>query len=184
MAGFRDVRALPARVRGSRRSAVPRPAERLSGAAARARGSCSPTAARSRARARSTRSRALPRRLADGLIVAIKGIGGFHLACAADDERRRRDAPRAQAPRGQAVRANGLGPRRSARAGRARRAGARPLLGLGRAADRPRRRAGVLRPVADAVAPGAPELGVMLPYTPLHHLLLVDYRALGRAARS
>jgi hydrogenase maturation protein HypF len=28
--------------------------------------------------------------------------------------------------------------------------------------------------VADAVAPGAPELGVMLPYTPLHHLLLAD----------
>jgi hydrogenase maturation protein HypF len=28
--------------------------------------------------------------------------------------------------------------------------------------------------VAEAVAPGAPELGVMLPYTPLHHLLLRD----------
>ena len=29
-------------------------------------------------------------------------------------------------------------------------------------------------PVAHAVAPGAPELGVMLPYSPLHHLLLAD----------
>ena len=28
--------------------------------------------------------------------------------------------------------------------------------------------------VADSVAPGAPELGVMLPYSPLHHLLLAD----------
>lgn len=28
------------------------------------------------------------------------------------------------------------------------------------------------RPIADAVAPGNPYLGVMLPYTPLHHLLL------------
>ena len=29
-------------------------------------------------------------------------------------------------------------------------------------------------PVAESVAPGAPELGVMLPYSPLHHLLLAD----------
>ncbi len=33
-------------------------------------------------------------------------------------------------------------------------------------------RAGRDAPVAAAVAPGAPELGVMLPYSPLHHLLL------------
>ena len=35
-----------------------------------------------------------------------------------------------------------------------------------------RRRAGAA--VADAVAPGSPDLGVMLPYTPLHHLLLAE----------
>jgi hydrogenase maturation protein HypF len=35
-----------------------------------------------------------------------------------------------------------------------------------------RRREGA--PVASAVAPGSRELGVMLPYTPLHHLLLAD----------
>ena len=29
-------------------------------------------------------------------------------------------------------------------------------------------------PVAESVAPGAPELGVMLPYSPLHHVLLAD----------
>ena len=33
--------------------------------------------------------------------------------------------------------------------------------------------------VASAVAPGAPELGVMLPYAPLHHLLLADLAELG-----
>src|SRR5581483_1484211 len=35
-----------------------------------------------------------------------------------------------------------------------------------------RRRAGA--PVADSVAPRSPWLGVMLPYTPLHHLLCRD----------
>ena len=38
-----------------------------------------------------------------------------------------------------------------------------------RAARRPRR---ARRGSSDAVAPGSPDLGVMLPYTPLHHLLL------------
>ena len=32
-------------------------------------------------------------------------------------------------------------------------------------------------PVAGSVAPSAPELGVMLPYTPLHHLLIADFWA-------
>jgi hydrogenase maturation protein HypF len=33
--------------------------------------------------------------------------------------------------------------------------------------------------LAAAVAPGTPELGVMLPYTPLHHLLVSDYAVRG-----
>ncbi|MGI8513223.1 MAG: Sua5/YciO/YrdC/YwlC family protein, partial [Solirubrobacteraceae bacterium] len=32
-------------------------------------------------------------------------------------------------------------------------------------------------PVAAAVAPGSPDLGVMLPYSPLHHVLLADFGA-------
>ena len=41
----------------------------------------------------------------------------------------------------------------------------RPIVLLRRRAD---------APVAESVAPGSPWLGVMLPYTPLHHLLLAD----------
>ena len=110
--------------------------------------------------------------LGDGAIVAVKGIGGYHLACRADDEdavatlrarKHREDKPFA-------VMAGDV-------------AAAERLVALGdaerallRAPERPivlaPRRGGA--PVAAAVAPGAPELGVMLPYSPLHHLLLAD----------
>ena len=110
--------------------------------------------------------------LRDGAIIAVKGLGGYHLACRADDERvvaalrarkHREDKPFAlMAPTVTAARA---------------------LVELGAtelallvARERPivlaRRRAQAA--VAAAVAPRAPELGVMLPYSPLHHLLLAD----------
>jgi len=110
--------------------------------------------------------------LVDGRIVAVKGLGGFHLACRADDEaavaelrgrKHREDKPFAlMVPDLVAVR--GL-----VRA----EAGEEVLL---TSIERPivlaRRRPGAA--VADAVAPRSAELGVMLPYTPLHHLLLAD----------
>jgi hydrogenase maturation protein HypF len=110
--------------------------------------------------------------LRDGAIVAVKGIGGYHLACLASDEdvvaelrarKHREDRPFAlMAPDvesaselvvlGAAERALLLGRER-------------PIV---LAARRPE------APVAASVAPAAPELGVMLPYSPLHHLLLAD----------
>ncbi len=107
-----------------------------------------------------------------GRIVAVKGLGGYHLACRADDERavaelrrrkRRDEKPFALMAIDLAALEElvDLSP------------GERELCG-GR--ERPiviaRRRPGA--PVAAAVAPGLADLGVMLPSTPLHHLLLAD----------
>ena len=110
--------------------------------------------------------------LREGEIVAIKGLGGFHLACRADDEeavaklrsrKHREDKPFA-------VMAPDL-------------AAARGLVFLDDQEERllsSRERPIVLarrRPdasIAPAVAPGHRDLGVMLPYSPLHHLLLAE----------
>jgi hydrogenase maturation protein HypF len=115
---------------------------------------------------------ATARALLDGAIVAVKGIGGFHLACRADDEaavaelrarKHREDKPFAlMAPDLDTVRdLVALRP---------------PELDLLLERARPivlaRRRPDA--PVGDSVAPGSTELGVMLPYSPLHHILLAD----------
>ena len=91
----------------------------------------------------------------------------------------RRAAAGPQAPRGQAVRGHGRGPGRGAAPGRGRHRGRRPADQPGpadRAAAAPAA-GGAGGGVAAATAPGNRQLGIMLPYTPLHHLLLA---ALGR----
>jgi hydrogenase maturation protein HypF len=107
--------------------------------------------------------------LAQGEIVAIKGLGGFHLACDASNDR-----------------AVGLLRDRKRRSGKAFAIMARDLATVERlcvAAPSDRalllstRRPIVLLPrresagISGHVAPGNTRLGVMLPYTPLHHLL-------------
>jgi hydrogenase maturation protein HypF len=110
--------------------------------------------------------------LIDGRIVAVKGIGGYHLACRAEDEeavrrlrsrKHREDKPFAlMAPDVErAAELVELGER----ARELLLTAARPIVLVPRRAD---------AAVAASVAPGAPELGVMLPYSPLHHLLLRD----------
>ncbi|MDX2702849.1 carbamoyltransferase HypF [Streptomyces sp. PA03-6a] len=111
------------------------------------------------------------RLLAAGAIVAVKGLGGYHLACDAGNEESVR-LLRARKDRGDkpfALMARDVADvERLAHVGPAERelmTGARrPIVLL-------RRRAGV-RGVAEAVAPRVADLGVMLPYTPVHHLLL------------
>ncbi|WP_405014751.1 carbamoyltransferase HypF [Kitasatospora sp. NBC_01539] len=110
------------------------------------------------------------RMLADGAILAVKGIGGYHLVCDAADPHAvaelRRRKNRGDKPF--AVMAADLAALHPLRPDADERAAltcpARPIVLL-RAAT------GGRAPVADAVAPRSPDLGVMLPYTPLHRLL-------------
>jgi len=116
--------------------------------------------------------RAAVRDLLDGKILAIKGLGGYHLACRADDERavaelrsrkHREDRPFALLVSDvQAARAlvECSEPEAALLCSRA-----RPIV-LARRLEN--------APVAASVAPRAPDLGVMLPYTPLHQLLAAD----------
>jgi hydrogenase maturation protein HypF len=110
-----------------------------------------------------------------GRIVAVKGLGGYHLAALAADEdavaelrwrKHREEKPFAVMVRDLAA--------------------ARELADVDAAAERvlagprrpivllPRRAAAA---IADSVAPGNAQLGLMLPYTPLHHLLARRLRA-------
>ncbi|MFB9474595.1 carbamoyltransferase HypF [Nonomuraea salmonea] len=107
--------------------------------------------------------------LKEGRVVAIKGLGGYHLAVLAADgtavavlRARKRRESRPFAVLAQDVAAAGTLVHLDPAAERLLTGTPRPIVLA------PRRRDA---PVADAVAPGARDLGVMLPYTPLHHLL-------------
>ncbi len=115
--------------------------------------------------------RAVVAALRAGAVVAIKGIGGYHLACDATsctavtvlrERKQRPDQPFAVMVRDLAT--------------------ARTLVEVGDAAavlTSPERPIVLLPqrrhpPVASCVAPGLDELGILLPYAPLHHLLFAD----------
>ena len=121
------------------------------------------------------------RLLRSGGILAVKGIGGFHLAVnAADDEavrRLRRRKGRAAKPLALMVRdlatARGL-VRLTAEEERLLTSPARPIVLAPKIAAEPGP-AGTAPPLAaPAVAPGHQRLGLMLAYAPLHYLLLAD----------
>lgn len=107
-----------------------------------------------------------------GQIVAVKGLGGYHLATDATDPlavrrlraRKRRDA------KPLAVMVRDVDAARTLCAVSPHEAALlespeRPIVLLARRTP---------CPLADEVAPGSRQLGLMLPYTPVHHLLLAD----------
>ena len=110
-----------------------------------------------------------------GAVIAVKGLGGYHLAALAADEsavgalrarKHREDKPFAVlVPGVAAARELCVVERAEETELTSRRA---PIVLL-------RRRAGAA--VAASVAPGAAELGLLLPYTGLHHLLLDEVAA-------
>ncbi len=105
-----------------------------------------------------------------GATVAVKGLGGWHLACDAADEaavarlrarKHREDKPFALMTTQPTVLAHVDAAETELLESRR-----RPIVLVRRLCA---------APVAPAVAPGSPWLGVMLPYTPLHHLLLEGF---------
>ncbi len=113
--------------------------------------------------------------LREGKVIAVKGLGGFHLSVdAGNDEavaRLRSRKFREEKPL--AIMVKDL-------------AGADLLVQIGAEEERlltsPQRPIVLLKKkdiniISKAVAPGVPHLGIMLPYTPLHHLLLENYFA-------
>lgn len=110
-----------------------------------------------------------------GGIVAVKGVGGFHLICdaanavAVETLRRRKQRPHkpfaiVAADLDRARRVAYMSPE----ATRALESPARPIVLLDRRAD-----SGLAAPVA----PGLRQVGVMLPHSPLHELIVRDWTA-------
>jgi hydrogenase maturation protein HypF len=108
------------------------------------------------------------RALLAGRIVAVKGLGGFHLACDATNpeavaelrRRKRRPAKPFALMASESVLADHAAPSREE--WERLRAPAAPIVLIAHAGAK----------LPEALAPGQGALGWMLPYTPLHHLLL------------
>ena len=127
--------------------------------------------------------------LAAGGIVAIKGLGGFHLACDAANEQAvtelRRRKRRSNKPLAVMVRDLG-GAERLCHVDDAERGllsgSIRPIVLLRRRATGEGTDFSDVLALAPSVAHDLPELGVMLPYTPLQHLLLAAATSRGMHA--
>lgn len=109
--------------------------------------------------------------LRDGLVVAVKGLGGFHLVVRADDEaaverlrERKRRGTKPFALMMTSLETVGEVCHCSEMEARLLGSPEAPIVLMDRRETTPG--------IAEAVAPGAPQFGVMLPSNPLHHLLM------------
>lgn len=108
--------------------------------------------------------------LADGKIIAIKGLGGFHLACDASSDEAVRELRRRKCREEKplAIMVNNVNIAKiavfvSKPEERILSGSERPILLV---------KKGSCREISELIAPKSKYLGVMLPYTPLHHLLM------------
>jgi hydrogenase maturation protein HypF len=107
--------------------------------------------------------------LREGRILAVKGLGGYHLACDARDEdavarlrgRKHREEKPLAVMTGDPDALCRVEPEERVLL----ESPARPIVLMQRLPA---------APIAHSIAPGSPWLGVLLPYTPLHHLLWHD----------
>jgi len=118
--------------------------------------------------------------LSRGKVLAIKGIGGYHLVCAACDDsavdQLRRNKPRPQKPLAVMFPENPGDSLATLKQyllpddveSELLVSAARPIVLV-------RKKPGNL--LSEAIAPGLNEVGAMLPYSPLHHVLLNDFGA-------
>lgn len=123
---------------------------------------------------------AAARAIRDGAIVAVKGLGGFHLMCLAKDDRavrelrerkRREEKPFAvMFPSLDAIREHCAVSKLERRLLESPEC---PIVLLRRASST----TGPPSRIPASVAPANPMLGAMLPYTPLHHILLREVGA-------
>jgi hydrogenase maturation protein HypF len=116
--------------------------------------------------------------LIDGRVIAVKGIGGYHLMCDATNDdavvKLRQNKPRPDKPLAVMFPAPVDDPSAAVNADAELSASdidfllqpARPILLV-------TRKSGSM--LSEQIAPGLAEIGAMLPYSPLHHLLLNDF---------
>ncbi|MGH9548789.1 MAG: Sua5/YciO/YrdC/YwlC family protein [Terriglobales bacterium] len=114
------------------------------------------------------------RHLSRGEIAAVKGLGGFHLVCDAEDdqaiEKLRTRKRRAKKPFALMMADLEMVRKHCALSAQEELAllhPSRPIVLLEKLAQ---------SPLPEQIAPGCGRLGVMLPYTPLHHLLMFEFK--------
>ncbi len=112
------------------------------------------------------------RLLRSGAIVAIKGVGGFHLACDATNDEAVLELRRRKGRVGKPLALMASNLEIVLRYAEATGEEARILCGRERPIVLLNRRADATYQLAESIAPGQTQLGFVLPYSPLHALLL------------